>query len=128
MNFFRQCSCISSLWPYVGRYCSPQHSNNFIVASLYTKSLIYYNNLVVSQLTPIYLMYVGATTGDDLHISVNMRGGPEKWQVTGWLQIINLQKSHEGDYTCVAQNEFGLTKSKARINVIVKDEGQLSCV
>ncbi len=24
---------------------------------------------------------------DDMHISVNMRGGPEKWQVTGWLQV-----------------------------------------
>ena len=26
---------------------------------------------------------------DDLHVSVNMRGGPEKWQITGWLQVHN---------------------------------------
>jgi hypothetical protein len=55
---------------------------------------------------------------DDLHISVNMRGGPEKWQVTGWMQIVGLEKIHEGDYTCVAQNEFGVTKATARVNVI----------
>jgi len=32
---------------------------------------------------------------DDLHVSVNMRGGPDRWQVTGWLQIIELKKDHE---------------------------------
>ena len=60
--------------------------------------------------------------GDDLHISVNMRGGPEKWQVTGWLQIIDLQKHHEGDYTCIAQNEHGVDRATARVNVVDHDE------
>jgi hypothetical protein len=60
---------------------------------------------------------------DDLHISINMRGGPEKWQVTGWLQIIDLMKEHEGDYTCIAQNEYGMAKASARINVVVKENG-----
>jgi len=62
-------------------------------------------------------------TGDDLRISVNMRGGPEKWQVTGWLQIVDLQKQHEGDYTCVAQNEHGVDKATARVNVVDPGEG-----
>ena len=52
-----------------------------------------------------------------------MRGGPEKWQVTGWLQIMDLQKEHEGDYTCVAQNEHGVDKATARVNVV--DQGLL---
>jgi hypothetical protein len=55
---------------------------------------------------------------DDLHISVNMRGGPEKWQITGWLQVVDLQKIPEGDYTCIAQNEHGIEQKTARINVI----------
>lgn len=59
---------------------------------------------------------------DDLHISVNMRGGPEKWQVTGWLQIIDLQKQHEGDYTCIAQNEHGVDRATARVNVVDRGE------
>jgi len=63
--------------------------------------------------------------GDDLHISVNLRGGPSKWHITGWLQIVNLEKSHEGDYTCVAQNEFGLTRAAARINVAATEDGNI---
>lgn len=59
---------------------------------------------------------------DDLHISVNMRGGPEKWQITGWLQIMDLTKGHEGDYTCVVQNEFGVTEETARVIVVDDDE------
>jgi len=55
---------------------------------------------------------------DDLHVSVNMRGGPDKWQITGWLQIMNLKKDHEGDYTCIVQNDLGIAKATARINVI----------
>lgn len=54
---------------------------------------------------------------DDLRVSVNMRGGPEKWQVTGWLQIMDLQEEHEGDYTCVAQNKHGIAEGTARIKV-----------
>jgi len=54
---------------------------------------------------------------DDSNVSVNMRGGPEKWEITGWLQINELQKRHEGDYTCVAQNDEGLVKATARVNV-----------
>lgn len=59
---------------------------------------------------------------DDLDISVNMRGGPEKWHISGWLQIINLKKHHEGDYTCIAQNEHGIAQAGARINVV--DQGK----
>lgn len=61
---------------------------------------------------------------DDLHVSLNVRGGPEKWEVTGWLQIMGVQKHHEGDYTCIAQNELGVDQASARINV-VEDENML---
>lgn len=54
---------------------------------------------------------------DDIHVSVNTRGGPEKWEVTGWLQIMELEKHHEGDYVCVAQNDLGIVKATARVNV-----------
>jgi len=55
---------------------------------------------------------------DDLHLAVNMRGGPEKFQVTGWLQVIEMEKKHEGDYTCIAQNEHGVQQASARLNVV----------
>lgn len=54
---------------------------------------------------------------DDEHISVNSRGGPEKYEVTGWVQIIDVQKWHQGDYTCRAENELGTAESTARVSV-----------
>lgn len=59
---------------------------------------------------------------DDLHISVNMRGGPEKHQITGWLQVFEMKKIHEGDYTCFIQNQLGLVNATARVNVVAKDD------
>lgn len=58
--------------------------------------------------------------GDDQNIVTSTRGGPGKFQVTGWMQIENLLKRHEGDYTCIAVNEQGKSEAKARIKVIEK--------
>lgn len=55
---------------------------------------------------------------DDLHVSVNMRGGPDKMQITGWLQIVDLRKDQEGDYTCIVQNDLGVAQATARLNVV----------
>ena len=46
-----------------------------------------------------------------------MRGGPERFTITGWLQIMDVQKHHEGDYTCVAQNSQGMSRATARVKV-----------
>jgi len=61
---------------------------------------------------------------DDIDVSTNMRGGPDKWQITGWLQIMNLRKDHEGDYTCVVQNDLGIAKATARVNVLATQGGK----
>ncbi|KAL5022467.1 hypothetical protein ScPMuIL_001622 [Solemya velum] len=55
---------------------------------------------------------------DDVTVSVVSRGGPEKKQVTGWLQVMNLTEHHEGDYTCMAQNKYGLAQAVARVKVM----------
>ncbi|XP_060068118.1 insulin-like growth factor-binding protein-related protein 1 [Ylistrum balloti] len=56
--------------------------------------------------------------GADKDISMNLRGGPEENQVTGWLQIMNIAKIHEGDYKCVAKNTEGSDDASARLKVI----------
>lgn len=61
---------------------------------------------------------------DDTRISANMRGGPEKMQVTGWLQIMDVQKDHEGDYTCIAQNKLGMAEATSRLNVVTDSEAE----
>jgi len=55
---------------------------------------------------------------DDLHVSVNIRGGPERYMVTGWLQIMDLEDKHQGDYTCYVRNEVGVASAVARVNVV----------
>ncbi|XP_013378741.1 insulin-like growth factor-binding protein-related protein 1 [Lingula anatina] len=59
---------------------------------------------------------------NDHKISISSRGGPEKYQVTGWVQIMELAKHHEGDYSCVAQNKYGVVQQAARVKVDTKDE------
>uniref|UniRef100_A0A8B9CV97 Ovomucoid n=1 Tax=Anser brachyrhynchus TaxID=132585 RepID=A0A8B9CV97_9AVES len=54
--------------------------------------------------------------GDDAHISA--RGGPQKYGVTGWLQIQGLKKSDEGIYICHTKNKYGATYASARLKVI----------
>ncbi|XP_010217069.1 PREDICTED: kazal-type serine protease inhibitor domain-containing protein 1-like [Tinamus guttatus] len=56
--------------------------------------------------------------GDDAHISVQARGGPQKYGVTGWLQIQGLKKSDEGIYICHTRNKYGATYASARLKVI----------
>lgn len=55
--------------------------------------------------------------GDDMAISVVTRGGPEKYQVTGWLQVDEASKHHEGYYICVAHNKHGSDKQTGRIKI-----------
>jgi len=55
--------------------------------------------------------------GDDDSIMTLSQGGPEKHEVTGWLQIMHLRKSHEADYTCVAYNKHGSDTRTARLKI-----------
>ncbi|XP_033756942.1 insulin-like growth factor-binding protein-related protein 1 [Pecten maximus] len=56
--------------------------------------------------------------GDDKDVSMNLRGGPEVNQVTGWLQVMDIAKKHEGDYTCIAKNTEGDVNATGRLKVI----------
>ena len=51
-----------------------------------------------------------------------MRGGPERFTVTSWLQIMDVQKQHEGDYTCVASSAQGHAEAVARVKVTDESE------
>ncbi|XP_051870599.1 kazal-type serine protease inhibitor domain-containing protein 1-like [Pristis pectinata] len=55
--------------------------------------------------------------GDDVHISVQARGGPERHGITGWLQIQGLKKSDEGTYTCYTWNKYGESLASASLSV-----------
>ncbi|KAG8232182.1 hypothetical protein J437_LFUL012179 [Ladona fulva] len=52
---------------------------------------------------------------DDLFVAVQVRGGPEAYMTTSWVQIVSLRKSDMGVYTCVATNKEGATRASAKI-------------
>ncbi|MGH0116435.1 UNVERIFIED_CONTAM: hypothetical protein FKN15_017085 [Acipenser sinensis] len=56
--------------------------------------------------------------GDDAHISVQVRGGPQRYGITGWLQIQGVMKSDEGVYTCYTRNAYGEAYASASLRVI----------
>jgi hypothetical protein len=57
--------------------------------------------------------------GDDPNVAVQTRGGPNSFEVSGWLQVLNVQDPSAGVYTCVAINAEG--ESSASAKLIVSD-------
>uniref|UniRef100_A0A7M4FZA6 Kazal type serine peptidase inhibitor domain 1 n=1 Tax=Crocodylus porosus TaxID=8502 RepID=A0A7M4FZA6_CROPO len=53
--------------------------------------------------------------GDDPHIS--FRGGPQKYEVTAWLQIQAVRVTDEGTYRCFARNKVGQAMALASLTV-----------
>ncbi|XP_067909506.1 kazal-type serine protease inhibitor domain-containing protein 1-like [Heterodontus francisci] len=60
--------------------------------------------------------------GDDPHISVQVRGGPFKYEATGWLLIQRIRKSDSGLYHCSARNELGEVSAAASLTVVMPDQ------
>ena len=57
------------------------------------------------------------TPGDDLYMAVQVRGGPEPFMVTSWVQIVDLRPSDTGIYTCIASNSEGEARASAKVGV-----------
>ncbi|XP_044306183.1 kazal-type serine protease inhibitor domain-containing protein 1 [Varanus komodoensis] len=60
--------------------------------------------------------------GDDPHISVQFRGGPQKYEVTSWLQIQGVRITDEGTYCCFARNNVGQVAAPANLMVLTADQ------
>ncbi|XP_035241713.1 kazal-type serine protease inhibitor domain-containing protein 1-like [Anguilla anguilla] len=56
--------------------------------------------------------------GDDPHVSVQSRGGPQRYTVSTWLQIEGLRLSDAGVYACVSRNALGEASASARLTVL----------
>uniref|UniRef100_UPI00398E6E5D kazal-type serine protease inhibitor domain-containing protein 1-like n=1 Tax=Pristiophorus japonicus TaxID=55135 RepID=UPI00398E6E5D len=64
--------------------------------------------------------------GDDPHISVQFRGGPFKYEVSGWLQIQGVRNTDSGVYHCSARNKLGEVSAAASLTVVTPDqEGEI---
>ncbi|KAL2099221.1 hypothetical protein ACEWY4_005701 [Coilia grayii] len=56
--------------------------------------------------------------GDDPHISVQARGGPQRFTVSTWLQIQGLHLSDAGMYLCISHNALGEASASAQLDVL----------
>ncbi|KAG8551551.1 hypothetical protein GDO81_004162, partial [Engystomops pustulosus] len=53
---------------------------------------------------------------------VQFRGGPQKFEVTGWLQIQSVRVTDEGIYRCFAKNKIGEVVAGATLTVLTPDQ------
>ncbi|KAM4687209.1 kazal-type serine protease inhibitor domain-containing protein 1-like [Rhinophrynus dorsalis] len=63
----------------------------------------------------------GTLPGESSHMIVQTRGGPQRHQVTGWLQIHRVREGDAGLYICRAWNSFGEVSASAKLKVIAQD-------
>ncbi|XP_069704972.1 insulin-like growth factor-binding protein-related protein 1 [Periplaneta americana] len=54
---------------------------------------------------------------DDQYVAVQVRGGPEAFMVTSWVQIVDLRPTDTGTYSCVATNSEGEARATAKVGV-----------
>jgi len=58
-----------------------------------------------------------ALPSDNKHISVQSRGGPSEYEVTSWLQLMNVERHNSGLYICIATNSEGQAKASASLTI-----------
>ncbi|XP_076055703.1 insulin-like growth factor-binding protein-related protein 1 [Oratosquilla oratoria] len=63
---------------------------------------------------------------DDSAIAVQVRGGPERFMVTGWVQIMRVDKTNTGSYACVATNSEGEAREVAKVTYFSRKEDEMS--
>ncbi|KAL7861124.1 hypothetical protein AOLI_G00174730 [Acnodon oligacanthus] len=56
--------------------------------------------------------------GDQDNLAIQTRGGPEKYEVTGWVLISPLTKEDAGSYECHASNAKGEASAVGIIHVV----------
>lgn len=66
-----------------------------------------------------------ALPSDDQHIAVQARGGPEKFEVTGWLQVLDVQDDDIGKYHCIVRNDHGEAKAFASLTIKESDDNKV---
>ncbi|XP_063045288.1 kazal-type serine peptidase inhibitor domain 2 [Engraulis encrasicolus] len=56
----------------------------------------------------------------DPNLAAQARRGPQRFELSGWLQIQGTRAADEGVYACWARNAFGETSASARLQVLRK--------
>lgn len=74
---------------------------------------------------PIHPSLMPGSPGHSAHQNpplLQFRGGPQKYEVTGWLQIQDVRVTDEGTYRCFARNRVGAVVALASLTVFTPGE------
>lgn len=58
-----------------------------------------------------------ALPSDNARISVQSRGGPSDYEMTSWLQMVDLKREDSGIYICHATNSEGSASARAYLTI-----------
>lgn len=67
--------------------------------------------------------------GDDQMIALQVRGGPESYMISSWIQLLKLRPSDVGTYTCIVSNKKGEIRASSTVSVnkVIKNK-QCNCI
>lgn len=63
---------------------------------------------------------------DDPKIAVQSRGGPSSYEITSWLQLLDIQPEDDAVYWCIAKNEEGESSAAAKVILLDSKRGASS--
>lgn len=55
--------------------------------------------------------------GDDQMIALQVRGGPEPYMISSWIQILRVRSSDAGVYSCTVVSKKGIVRAEATVQV-----------
>jgi hypothetical protein len=67
------------------------------------------------------------TLGDDQMIALQVRGGPEPYMVSSWIQILRVRSSDAGIYSCTVVSKKGIVRAEATV-IVAKVTSILNCL
>lgn len=77
----------------------------------------------------IYVMKSrNAILGDDQMIALQVRGGPEPYMVSSWIQILRVRSTDAGIYSCTVVSKKGIVRAEATVQVIKVSTTQIMLI
>lgn len=55
--------------------------------------------------------------GDDQMIALQVRGGPEPYMISSWIQILRVRATDAGIYSCTVVSKRGVVRAEATVQV-----------
>lgn len=66
--------------------------------------------------------------GDDQMIALQVRGGPEPYMVSSWIQILRVRSTDAGIYSCTVVSKKGIVRAEATVQVIKVSTTQIMLI